>query len=184
MAQDAQHPPHNRPHPADERITRRLRLFFGLITCLIIPTVLALLALLIWYLVAVRQAEDLECDQPLKAYAYCALVIFVYSLHHRTIKKLLFSYDRDRDGPRRPSTVQLYDRIYQLVSLCYAITGICWVADSDTCQVSEARERADERRRGTPYERRGTRYERRQRQGESLSKGAASRAKRAEAAEN
>jgi hypothetical protein len=125
--------PPPRGSPADERITRRLRLFFGLITCLIIPTAISLLCLLVYYIVSVQKDKGSSCDAPLEAYAYFALFMFVYSLHHRHVKKLLFSYDRERDGPRRPPNVLAYDRCYQVLFLSYAVTGVCFVSSAETC---------------------------------------------------
>ncbi|GMH95891.1 hypothetical protein TrST_g3404 [Triparma strigata] len=120
------------PTPS-EVLTNRLRVFFGLITCLIIPTATTLFSLLIWMLISVRNEHEYECDQPLKAYAYLALIVAVYTPQHRKIKKFGFGYDRERDGPRRPRNVLLFDRAYQVCFLLYSILGIVWVQNSETC---------------------------------------------------
>ncbi|GMH66863.1 hypothetical protein TrLO_g12769 [Triparma laevis f. longispina] len=128
-------PPTQAPPPTpSEVLTSRLRLFFGLITCLIIPTATTLFSLLIWLLISIRSNDSKQCDQPLEAYAYCALIVAVYTPQHRKIKKYVFRYDRERDGPRRPRKVLIFDRAYQVCFLLYAILGIVWVRDCETCQ--------------------------------------------------
>ena len=92
--------PNSRATPADV-LTSRLRLFFGLITCLIIPTATALFSLLIWMLVSARIDRGQDCDTPLNLYSWMALVMAVYTPQHRKIKRGMFDYERERDGPRR-----------------------------------------------------------------------------------
>jgi len=118
----------------DERITQRLRTFFSFITCLIIPNAITLGGVLIWMLISARRDRDKECDSPLLAYAYLSLGVFLYSPHHKSAKKLIFGYDRLRDGPRRPRAVVIFDRTYQLFFIIYVFLGVHWTTSCKTCQ--------------------------------------------------
>ena len=58
----------------------------------------------------------------------------VYTPQHRKVKRGVFNYERERDGPRRPRNVLIFDRCFQVVFLVYAILGVLWVDEAETCQ--------------------------------------------------
>jgi hypothetical protein len=117
----------------DQLATYRLRMFFSLITCLIIPTGILLGVLLIWMMISERQDRGNECDQPLFLYAWLSLGVFLYSPHHTSAKRIFFGYDRERDGPFRPRKVVLFDRCYQICFCVYTVLGFSWVSNVETC---------------------------------------------------
>ncbi|GMI57516.1 hypothetical protein ScalyP_jg5139 [Parmales sp. scaly parma] len=116
----------------DERITRRLKTFFCLITGVIIPTAIALGGILIWMMFSARRDRHLSCDQPLFFYAYLSLGVFIYSPHHNTMQKILFGYDPVH-GSTRPRKVLIFERCYQAFLVTYSALGFIWVSNSSTC---------------------------------------------------
>jgi len=115
-------------------LTRRLRCLFAVLTCPIVPLAFSLTMLLFWVLyTALVTDKGLPCDEPLRAYALVSLGIFVYTPYHRTAKRFLFGYYRERDGPVRPMTVRIYDQIYHTLCLLWMYSGIKYVSDSQTC---------------------------------------------------
>lgn len=59
--------------------------------------------------------------------------MFAYTPHHRTAKRILFGYLRERDGPLRPWGVRVYDQVYHASCLLWMYAGISWTSHSQTC---------------------------------------------------
>ena len=49
------------------------------------------------------------------------------------VKRVLFHYNRERDGPHRPRSVILFDHGYQLFFIVYVIMGVTWTGSAETC---------------------------------------------------
>eukprot|EP00566_Odontella_aurita_P019323 CAMPEP_0113563380 /NCGR_PEP_ID=MMETSP0015_2-20120614/21043_1 /TAXON_ID=2838 /ORGANISM="Odontella" /LENGTH=306 /DNA_ID=CAMNT_0000465367 /DNA_START=381 /DNA_END=1298 /DNA_ORIENTATION=- /assembly_acc=CAM_ASM_000160 len=94
-------------------LTSQLRCLFTILTLPIIPlgTALSLLLLFVLYAALVTDLTN-ECSKPLKAYALTSLAVFVYTPQHRRLKRYIFRYNRERDGPVRPRGVRLFDQLY------------------------------------------------------------------------
>ena len=116
------------------QLTTRLRCLFAMLTCPIVPLAATLTLLLLWVLYSALLLDwGKPCDQPLRAYALLSAAMFAYTPHHRTAKRILFGYLRERDGPTRPWGVRVYDQMYHATCLLWMFAGISWTSRSTTC---------------------------------------------------
>lgn len=116
------------------QLTTRLRCLFAMLTCPIVPLAATLTLLLLWVLYSALLLDwGKPCDQPLRAYALLSAAMFAYTPHHRTAKRILFGYLRERDGPTRPWGVRVYDQMYHATCLLWMYAGISWTSRSTTC---------------------------------------------------
>merc|ERR1719215_132004 len=114
--------------------TRRLRCLLSVMTCPIIPLIFCLLGLMIYVFVAAFFVDrDKPCDQPLKEYAIFSTCIAVYTPLHKTVKRLIFNYSRERDGSARPLRVRIFDELFQGCILTWIWVGVAFVSDCNTC---------------------------------------------------
>jgi hypothetical protein len=105
-----------------------------MLTCPIVPLAATLTLLLLWVLYSALLLDwGKPCDQPLRAYALLSAAMFAYTPHHRTAKRILFGYLRERDGPTRPWGVRVYDQMYHAACLLWMYAGISWTSRSTTC---------------------------------------------------
>jgi len=119
------------------QLTTRLRCLFALLTCPIVPLAATLTLLLLWVLYSALLLDwGLPCDQPLRLYALLSAAMFAYTPHHRTVKRYLFGYWRERDGPVRPWKVRVYDQAYHAACLLWMYAGISWTTHAETCSLT------------------------------------------------
>jgi hypothetical protein len=119
------------------QLTTRLRCLFALLTCPIVPLAATLTLLLLWVLYSALLLDwGLPCDEPLRLYALLSAAMFAYTPHHRTVKRYLFGYWRERDGPARPWKVRVYDQAYHAACLLWMYAGISWTTHAETCSVT------------------------------------------------
>mmetsp|Transcript_46970 Transcript_46970/g.69548 ORF Transcript_46970/g.69548 Transcript_46970/m.69548 type:complete len:541 (+) Transcript_46970:38-1660(+) len=117
-------------------LTHRLRCLFAILTCPIVPLAASLTLLLLWvFYAAIVLDWGKPCDQPLRLYSLLSALMFAYTPHHRSAKRLLFGYWRERDGPVRPWNVRMYDQLYHALCLLWMYAGITWISNCDTCKV-------------------------------------------------
>jgi hypothetical protein len=98
-------------------LTSRLRILFYTLYIPIIPLSVLLFALLLQLLI--KAANSPPCSYPLRFFALASLLLFLYTPNHRTIKRLLFNYSRERDGAIRPRSVRIYDQFFHMICLMY-----------------------------------------------------------------
>uniref|UniRef100_A0A6U5EXE5 RING-type domain-containing protein n=1 Tax=Corethron hystrix TaxID=216773 RepID=A0A6U5EXE5_9STRA len=139
-----------------------LRCLFSALACPIIPLAIAMGFDLIWMIIAsfkalARQHDCVShtigigdmtnkcgdnglvpgsCDRPLVFYTWMSFAILIYSPCHRKIKRTIFGYVRERDGPIRPRAVRYFDLLFQIVAIVWIYLGVYWTSNTVTCQVT------------------------------------------------
>ncbi|GMH51457.1 hypothetical protein TrRE_jg11136 [Triparma retinervis] len=117
-----------------EVLTVRLRVFFGVITCCILPTVSTLVALLLYAIVIMsEQDRSQDCHGGVRVYLVFAVFVIFYTPNHRYFKKRILHYSRERDGANRPVSVLVADRIFQCMFVMYIFMGFGLMSASDGC---------------------------------------------------
>eukprot|EP00557_Chaetoceros_sp_GSL56_P005343 CAMPEP_0176488498 /NCGR_PEP_ID=MMETSP0200_2-20121128/6743_1 /TAXON_ID=947934 /ORGANISM="Chaetoceros sp., Strain GSL56" /LENGTH=536 /DNA_ID=CAMNT_0017885489 /DNA_START=229 /DNA_END=1836 /DNA_ORIENTATION=- len=119
------HNHHNQENIQDEdeigiqiaNLTNRLRVLFYTLYIPIIPLSVLLFALLIQLLI--KAASSPPCSYPLRFFALASFLLFLYAPNHKTIKRVLFNYSRERDGMIRPRAVRIYDQFFHMICLMY-----------------------------------------------------------------
>ena len=115
-------------------LTQRLRVFFGVITCCILPTVSTLVALLLYSVIVMTEQErELDCNGGVRVYLVSAVFVIFYTPNHRYFKKRFLDYSRERDGGNRPWSVLVADRVFQFMFLMYICMGFTLVSVSEGC---------------------------------------------------
>lgn len=117
---------HNQEHQNEEEqdiglqianLTNRLRILFYTLYIPIIPLTVLLFGLLLQLLI--KAATSPPCSYPLRFFALASFLLFLYAPNHRTVKRLLFNYSRERDGAIRPRSVRIYDQFFHMICLMY-----------------------------------------------------------------
>ena len=113
-------------------LTRRLRCLFSVVTWPIVPFGSISILALIWLLYASFVLDiNKSCSHPLHWYSILSSVFLLYLPFHTSIRSYFFHYDRERDGPNRPTSVRRYDQCFNTVALLYVYCGITLV---QTCR--------------------------------------------------
>lgn len=103
----------------------RLRCIFSCVTLPIVP-IGSVLSMTLFYVIYAAFVLDVHqtCSHPLKLYTLYSTALFIYIPQHKTIKNILFRYNRERDGPHAPMGVKVYDQLFYLLCLIYLSGGI------------------------------------------------------------
>jgi len=113
-------------------LTRRLRCLFSVVTWPIVPFGSISILALTWLLYASFVLDiNKSCSHPLHWYSILSSVFLLYLPFHTSIRSYFFHYDRERDGPNRPTSVRRYDQCFNTVALLYVYCGITLV---QTCR--------------------------------------------------
>lgn len=126
----------DRSEPTEEEaiasLTRRLRCLFAVITWPIVPlgTIVTLALLYLVYAAFILDARK-TCAHPLHWYVVISLLLIAYAPNHTRIRRHVFHYVRERDGPTRPPPVRRFDQFFHTLALLYVYGGITLV---QTCR--------------------------------------------------